>query len=203
MVGCLAVCLAGGAAEDGFPFPEDRGGRLLARLLPPRDAAPATIEAPAEPRRLPPPAPLAEPTLPLPPGQAPPPRLLPTPPRPSRPGPLPGEPLPSAVGQLPLPASPALAVGERVRLPAEDVTRPVPLPVLAQPVPDRAPLDDPTAEASTAAVRATPPTERAGPVPFQRLNLPDPFEHRRLLRPLPMPEEEPAPPAAAPRLPRP
>ena len=60
-----------------------------------------------------------------------------------------------------------------------DVNTPLPIPILASPVKDRASLGDPTLEASLAAAlkRLTPARDR--PVPFTPLNLPDPFEHLR------------------------
>ena len=93
--------------------------------------------------------------------------------------------------------------GPRFRLPSADVNQPVPLPVLARPAPDRAPLDDPTADASwTAAVAAAPPV-RTAPVPFLRLNLPDPFELRDAIRLRHPPAEDPLPPPSAARPPWP
>jgi hypothetical protein len=68
--------------------------------------------------------------------------------------------------------------GKRTRLPSVDVNQPLPLPLLAQPVPDRAPLDDATGEASHTAALAAAPPRRGTPAPFLRLGLPDPFENR-------------------------
>jgi hypothetical protein len=86
-----------------------------------------------------------------------------------------------------------LAAGERVRLPAADLDRPAPLPFLAQAQPDRAPLTDPTGEATLKAALAAPAPERTAPAPFLRLNLPDPFEHRNAVKLRTPPEDEPAP----------
>ena len=74
-----------------------------------------------------------------------------------------------------------------------DPNEPAPLPILAQPKTDRAPLTDPTADASTdAALSGTIPV-RDNPAPFLRVNLPDPFENRQTIKvrnPLP---EDPTP----------
>ncbi len=80
---------------------------------------------------------------------------------------------PSRLSLAPLPE------GERIRLPAANLNQPAPLPVLAQPLPDRASLDDPTTEVSLAeAVMGVVPP-RTTPAPFQKQTLPDPFEFRQ------------------------
>ncbi len=61
---------------------------------------------------------------------------------------------------------------------AEDSSKPIALPVLARPVPERAALEDPTRDASAAAAVAAPIPQRTRPLPFQRLSVPDPFENR-------------------------
>jgi hypothetical protein len=93
--------------------------------------------------------------------------------------------------------------GPRIRLPSADVNQPVPLPVLARSVPGRAPLDDPTADLSRAAAVAAPLPVRTQPLPFRRLNLPDPFELRDAVRLRNPPAEDPLPPSSAARPPRP
>jgi TolA-binding protein len=57
----------------------------------------------------------------------------------------------------------------------------VALPLLGQPKPDRASLDDPTAAASLASIMTAIHAERSRPADFLRLSLPDPFEHRLTL----------------------
>lgn len=66
-----------------------------------------------------------------------------------------------------------------IKLPSIDMNTPLPLPILARPIVDRASLAEPAFEASLAAAmkRFTPTRER--PVPFVPYNLPDPFEHVR------------------------
>jgi len=213
--GCFAFTLAQGrpagahavlrGADEEFRFPDDLGGRWLAKLLPPPAQMPLPPEAPSGPRRWLAPAALEKPDLPLPPQQASPARLpvawtaavL-------SPRPLPEE--TGLTGQKSDPEPPKgqeLPAGPRVRLPVVDVNQPVPLPVLAQPLPDRAPLDDPTSEVSLAgALKAAPPVRNL-PASFLRLVLPDPYEHRNAVRTRTPLAEEPTPPVSLPRLPRP
>jgi hypothetical protein len=190
-------------AGDGFHFPDDDGGELLGKLLTPRVKAGPGDDA-AGPHRFPGPPAVEAPRLPLPPAQ-PEPARLPAEKAPvlTRPAPPPeGTPLLSYYGTPEPPEPPRLPAGERVRLPSPDVNRPVPLPLLGQETPDRAPLDDPAAEASLAAALAAPLPQRTTPAPFLRLDVPDPFENRRTVR-LPAPLEEPAAPvSASPRTPK-
>ena len=147
----------------------------------------------AGPRRLPPPAGLTVPPLP------PPPSLALSPPAPAERNRKPLE--PRLVGEEtlgldrgdPEPPQPrSFVVGDRVRLPSEDVNQPAPLPILARPTPDRASLDDPTGDASAAAALAASMPQRTNPVPYFRVTLPDPFADRRPLR-LPVPAEDAGP----------
>src|SRR5262249_51795249 len=78
-----------------------------------------------------------------------------------------------------LPQLPSLPDGDRVRVPSVDVNQPIPLPMLARPVADRAPLDDPTADASAVAALAAPIPSRTTKAPFLKLTLPDPYDRRR------------------------
>jgi hypothetical protein len=190
-------------SAEGFRFPDDEGGELLGKLLtPPLKAGPRDDQA--GPRRFTRSPAVEAPRLPLPPTRLEPTRLpaekasgL------TRPAPLAeGTPLVSYSGTPEPPQPPRLAVGELVRAPSPDVNRPVPLPLLGQETPDRAPLDDPTAEASLAAALAAPLPQRTAPAPFLRLGVPDPFENRRTVR-LPAPaEEQAAPVSASPRTPQ-
>jgi hypothetical protein len=94
------------------------------------------------------------------------------------------EPLPADFARLD-PTPPArihLPEGELTRLPAIDTSRPLLLPPLAQPVPDRASLEDPTADYSARAVIGAILRPRTTPVPFLKLNLPDPFENAETVR---------------------
>jgi hypothetical protein len=106
----------------------------------------------------------------------------------SKPRPLPEE-LPILRGRLEpiMPQARILPAGDRVRLPSVDARQPLPLPILAHPIIDRAPLDDVTSDASQAAALAAPPPVRTAPAPFIKMNLPNPFENR--LKEVAVPEE--------------
>jgi hypothetical protein len=100
-----------------------------------------------------------------------------------------------------LPERTLLPAGARVRAAARDPNEPLALPPLAQPVPNRASLEDATTEVSAAAVLTAPLPQRGTPAPFLRLTLPDPYEHRRPLR-LPALAEATTPRTGTPQTPR-
>jgi hypothetical protein len=168
-----------------FRFPEDAGGRLLAKVLPPKDAEPARRQPLASPaRRGSVPSSASAygklPALALPPASAALPRL----PGEARHGTLrPTLVLDETLGGLPdtpvLPQVPSLPEGRRVRVPSLDVNESIPLPILARPMSDRASLDDPTLDASAAAAIAAIVPSRTNKAPFLKLTLPDPYDHRR------------------------
>ncbi len=81
-----------------------------------------------------------------------------------------------------------------IKLPALDVHTPAPIPILAQPVKDRASLGEPAFEASLDAAMKHFNAIRDKPVPFTPLNLPDPFEHLRYGQLRNPPEENVTPP---------
>jgi hypothetical protein len=176
---------------DAFAFPDDSGGQLLARMLSPGDPArlPPDAALEAKPRLRP--AAIERPEIPLP---------------PPRPG-LPSLPLADRVSMRPRPLPEGMPFGQlnlsselpqRLELPPPYLVRqtginseepPAPA-VTARPLGDRVPLDDPTADSSAAAVIARSMPQRVAPAPFQRMNLPDPFENRgpaRSVAPLPEP----------------
>jgi hypothetical protein len=172
------------AEPPAFAFPEDQGGKLLADLLPPphRDP-PRSMKGSPRSRHAAPPRALEHPELAPALGLPPLPRARVGPgPAMSRPRPLLDEALPIETGLRALPEQPNVSGGPGIRLPSPDVSEPIPLPLFAQPQPDRAPLEDPSTEASTAAALAEGPPARSTPVPFLRLSLPDPFEHRAAVR---------------------
>jgi hypothetical protein len=182
VAGGLVCCGLRSAAEDGFRFPDDRGGKLLAELLPPRENLPRLPYEPAGDGRAPrPAAELEAPDLPLP-------AVQPTLPRPAlpytqrspSPRPLPEAPPLAGLGHDPAPpAHRELPTGPRARLAGRDVNEPLPLPPLGLPQPESNFAEDPTADASlAAALKATPP-ERMRPVPFVRQTVPEPYEHRQ------------------------
>jgi len=186
-----------------FRFPEDRGGALLAKVLPP-DVPHTPLERSTEPRRLPGSDSLESPSLPL----SPPPLAMPRLPAGTGAKPLrPRLVLPETFGGVPseprLPQAMSLPAGELTRVPSVDVNKPIPLPILGQPLSDRAPIEDVTVEASSAAAIAATMPLRTQPTPFVRNNLPDPFEFRR---PVGMPKtlsEETNPTTGTPKVPRP
>jgi hypothetical protein len=176
-----------------FHFPDDAGGALLAKALPPTETK-GPLDAPiAGPRRLSPSAGLDAPPLTLPPSQ-----MLPL----QVPAERTGKPLAPhltvdetlgiSLGDPQPPRPCSFAVGDRIRLPSVDASQPIPLPILARPTADRAPLDDPTLEASAEAALAAPLPRRAKAVPYFRVTLPDPFENRQPLGlPAPADDENP------------
>ena len=94
-----------------------------------------------------------------------------------------------------------VSAGPLLRMPSVNMDQPIPVPILAKPLRDRASLADPTLEASLAAALATSAPRRAGPLPFAPINLPDPFEHSRAIRLRRSLDEAPMPPPIAPRTP--
>jgi hypothetical protein len=188
--------------NDGFPFPDDKGGQVLARVLPPADKPPgAGADMVAGPRRLPGSPVLEQPSVPLPPNQGQVPRLsVGRQGPPLRPRSLPDE-LPLSPSRQELPQEMQFPAGDRVRLPGPEVSQPVPLPVLAVPAPDRGSSDDPTAEFSSAAAQTAAPPARARPAPFVRVSLPEPFENRIAVRLREPPHEKEDPVTAPPKPP--
>ena len=94
-----------------------------------------------------------------------------------------------------VPKDVALPTKPLIRLPSVDVSTPLPIPILATPVKDRASLGDPAFDASLAAALKRLKPSRDRPVPFEPLNLPDPFEHVRTGQLRNPPAEDPMPPA--------
>jgi hypothetical protein len=189
------------ADDEGFRFPDDKGGQMLAKVLPPADKIPLTDDGgSSKPKRLPGSAALEHPSVPLGPNQGQVPRLPATRKGPPlRPRPLPDD-LPLS-GMRPEPPQEAqFPAGDRVRLPGPDVNQPAPLPLLAVPAPDRT-TDDPTADFSSAAAQSASVPVRTAPAPFVKLSLPDPFENRDVIRLRQTPPEKDEPVSATPKPP--
>jgi hypothetical protein len=186
-----------------FHFPNDRGGELLSKVLPP-DVPHNPLERAAETRRPTSSGTVESPVLPLPPIPSGMPRLpiakgnRTLQPRLVLPETLDGSPL-----EPRFPPMPSLHAGELTHVPSVDVNRPVPLPILGQPLSDRAVIEDVTVEASNAAVVATKMPVRTQPTPFVKNNLPEPFEFRRPVGATGDQIEQPVPPTATPKLPKP
>jgi len=162
-----------------FQFPDDTGGKALAKMLTPAAPPPMPAAVPTARRERKLPAFLDTPTPPLPDAASSPPRLALPPIKDVRPVPLP-ERVPTDLGAVipDLPARPEVATGSLTRIPAHDVSKPADLPVLSpKPVADRAPLTDPTAEFTAASVIRPSLPLRTEPAGFVRINLPDPFEN--------------------------
>ena len=106
-----------------------------------------------------------------------------------------GQPLEDLLVTLDPPVPPGLPMGQLAKTPPPEKL-PL-LPATAQPVPDRASLDDPTADHSVAQAQQSRLQPRETPLPFQKMVIPDPFEHANAVR-LPPPVEDPllGPPAA-------
>jgi hypothetical protein len=187
-----------------FALPSDAGGKLLAKVLAPADDGGRSAETPRPARRRPPH--LFEvpqwPQLP-PPGSGQVPVLALDGRRKTlRPHLVSSEDLDRPEERVQLPEDRHLPATERARADSADVNEPAPLPVLAQPAADRASLEDPTAEASTAAALAAAMPRRLMPTPFLRLTVPEPYENRRPLT-LALPAEATDPVTATPRPPGP
>jgi hypothetical protein len=172
------------AASDGFQFPSDRGGKLLADLLPPQPRqSRLPSDPPTERVRFSIPRGLVPSELALPANVAEPPLIAPVRRRPAQPAPL-GEGLPLVeVSSDPrVPARAELPAGERVREWSPKVEEPSALPILAQKQGEPANSDDLTSEVSLAAALAAAPPRRETPAPLLHLTLPDPFEFRHSAR---------------------
>jgi hypothetical protein len=173
-------------AEQGqFSFPNDTGGRALAKTLVPATPAPMPAGAQATPRerRLPP---IHEAPLPTPPvALGPPPRLSIPATKELRPVALPERVPQSLGGLLPdLPPRGDLSTGPLVRQDSRDIAKPAELPILsAKPVADRAPLTDPTLEFTAGSVVSPSLPLRITPAGFIRIPVPDPFEHADAAKP--------------------
>ena len=188
--------------SEGFRFPEDRGGQLLGKVLLPSEKTSSPPDSVTTgPRRLPGSPSLEQPSVPLTPSRLDVPRL-PSVRKESSPRlrPLPDEaPLSTFRTDPQPPQTQVLPAGERARVSGPDPIQPVVLPVLAQPLPERASLDDPGAEFSAATVQSATVPFRSTPAPFVRQNLPDPFENRDTVRLRSTPDEHPDPQTAAPK----
>jgi hypothetical protein len=165
-------------AAEGFRFPDDPAGEMLSKILTPSEKKPQLYPS-SQPRLLSASPAVEHPVLPLPPAHVEATRLPQTKRPLIRPRPL-AEERPILGNQLvpELPQAKVLAASDRVRLASVDPRQPTPLPISAQPVNDRFPIEDVTAEASLAGVLSSPPPARTAPAPFIKTRSPDPFENR-------------------------
>jgi hypothetical protein len=184
-----------------FAFPEDASGVLLAKVLPPKEPEMSRPDHAAPPSHPSASLQMKPPALPLPPSHAAMPRLpAAIKPVPLRPRLVLDETPDGLLNSPVLPELPSLPDGGRVHVPSVDVNQPIPLPVLAQPVSDRASLDDPTAAASVTAALAALVPSRTAKAPFLKRTLPDPYDHRRSQKTA-VPEEQTEPPLGTPQTP--
>jgi hypothetical protein len=175
---------------EPFKFPEDWGGRLLERTLPPSIALHSVREGARGPLPRKIPALVEQPEVVL----APPPLQVPTlanaGQKPLRPRPLTDAfPLQANLDEPQIPDRPQLTAGALSGQRAPNVAESPVLPTLAKPVPGRASLEDPTGDYSNEQAIARELPLRTKPAPFQRVDLPEPFGPKRALRPV---EGEPA-----------
>jgi hypothetical protein len=185
--------------DSGFRFPDDHAGTLLAKALSPSEMRPI-----ADPTTQPRPRPdsrVEAPSLPLPSCHTDLPRVAIADTHTAQPPLVMEEIFFVTHAEALLPAVVALEAAARVRVPSVDVNKPIPLPILAKPSSDRAPLDDATIEASNAAALSGTVPARTKPAPFLKLTLPDPFENRKPVAP-PVTQSEDVP-NTTPRLPKP
>ncbi len=192
--------VAASEEKPGEPFrlPGDAAGKILSKVLPPTPP-PSLLRNPK------PPAPPRGPRMALRLPESPPPVAIPEPMR---------LPVPAGTGlarpdfQLEetlgeefdspiVPKIPSFATGRRSQVASEDVAIAPMLPLMATPLSSRVPLEDPTEEASTAAVLSAELPARSTPVPFVRLTRPEPYENKIPLT-LATPEDEATPQSATP-----
>jgi hypothetical protein len=172
--------------------PKDKGSKLVADLLRPADKS---LVDELSKKRLSGPALLERPEIAAPAYKGLPPKLaVKADGKAVRPKPAAeGIPFSGYFADPQLPAVVKLEGTALVKWPMPDPNQPAPLPILAQQRPDRAPLTDPTADASIDAALSGIIPARDNPAPFLRINLPDPFENRQTIKvrnPLP---EDPTP----------
>ena len=178
---------------EPFAFPKDVGGVAVAKALAPM--APATPVAPAPRAPKPRESGIDRGELPL----APVALKAVALPWVNRKGALPSSPperVPTELGagnMLPTSAAtmPVVPPGA-YRMPTVTPTA-ADVPKLAQPVPERASLEDPTAEISAARIVNTPLPAPNLSTPFLRPSVPDPFEWAEQVKPPPSPEMGTAP----------
>jgi hypothetical protein len=198
-VGCFLF--ADDPKSEPFRFGEDRGGKILAQLLPPSlppsrehfskqsTRGAAAIEQPAIPTAM---ISVNVPRL-----------VIKQSSRDEKPGSI-GEstPLTEYRSQPRLPQEPTFWIAEKVRVPSPDVNQAMPLPILGKPVPDRASLEDASLESSHVASLAGVMPVRTIAAPYMRFTIPNPFEHREAVQSKTALEEDPTPVTSTPKLPR-
>lgn len=168
-----------------FLFADDAGGRWLARLLIPSEPNRRSMAEVSQPVKRRPIAAVERPEWPL---VRVTPQIVGSKPVSKvrlRPKPVAESiPLEYYIADTNPPQAPAIPWAPVPRLPTRDVSEPTPLPVVARTVNDRASLEDPTADFSSAKVIQATVRNRTSPVPFQKINLPEPFEFKARVSPV-------------------
>jgi hypothetical protein len=168
-----------------FAFPEDWGGKLLERTLPPSMALHSAREGARGPLPRKVPVFIEQPEVTLAPAPLSLPALATAARKPLRPWPLTDTfPFQANQDEPQIPDRPRLASGVPSSQRAPNVNEPPPLPTLAKPVTGRASFEDPTADFSNEQAIARELPLRTKPAPFQRVDLPEPFEPKRTPRPM-------------------
>jgi hypothetical protein len=180
------------APLSAFAFPADAAGSALAKAVAPAAPPPLPVErfgqAPVERT---PPAEVLSPEAPVRVALALPP-VLPEKPAGLKPAdPRERVPVALGVGAGAPPARPALPDAPGITTRAPDVNRPPSLPPLARRAPDRASLDDPTAEPGHAVIVNRQVDFPWGPAAFLKVTVPDPFELAAQVKPRLDPAAEP------------
>ena len=175
-----------------FPFPNDAAGKALPKVVtPPSPPLPATEKFGTAPKVRTAPNKLVEPE-PLSKMLYSPPPLLPAKPAGVRPtSPSERVPLDLGFGASKVPAKPVLPDSPGIAIKARDAKLPPDLAPLARQLPDRASLDDPTAEPGNAIIVSRTPMLVLGLAGFLKSVLPDPFEFADQVKPRVLPTAEP------------
>ena len=178
-----------------FQFPNDRGGKLLANLLPPPQLVDSEGNGSRIPKRRFAPQPLLDrQELPLQSSAAEMTKLL-SEANALRPRPAPPSeesPIMSVRSDNGIPERGAFAPGEKISVSSANPEGAAALPILAIKSSDP-PVEDPTLDWTGTAALKSPPPQRTGPAPFVKQLLPDPYENRPAAKVKNTPPEEATP----------
>ncbi|HJZ54412.1 MAG TPA: hypothetical protein VKE74_05615 [Gemmataceae bacterium] len=175
-----------------FAYPTDLAGQALPRVVTPAaPPMPPTERFGLAPKGRTPPARLLDPEPVVKTAYTPTPLMLPRAIGLKPVAPAERVPIDLGTGADAVPGKPALPEAPGVNQKAPDVNQPPALPPLGRPVPDRAALDDPTAETGNAAIVGRSVAPAPAPAGFVKLGLPDPFELGDQVRPRVPPAAEP------------
>jgi hypothetical protein len=180
------------AAPTEFAFPPDLAGQQLPRVVAPKaPPLPQTEKFGQTPLARTPSAKLLDPDSSRPVVFAPAPVMLPKSAGLKPYSPAEHVPAEIGYGADAVPAKPTFPAGPGITTRIRDVALPPDLPILGRPVPDRASLDDPTADTGNAAIVEKSNTPALPPSAFVRTGLPDPFELADQVKPKVPPTADP------------